>query len=324
MVNVHWFRVDLFFFIYHLSWLVFLTRKHIRQVTTKAGHVFEINVQLNLTLNFLLFVFTVDLKLLPIGNISEILHVTTMYSFFFAMTGSQIETILFLKTLNVNTMMTDTAGKVILSFFIFSFGMGVIVTLVQPKEETELKYCEFFTELYFAFAIPSILVLVIVLVVIGYAVFRSHQIRKTSHNEEHLDGVEEAGHEREVGRGHTLNENPYQDRLFTIQELFSELNRELEENRDRETSLGNVEDDLVVEDIELDNIETSVLNSDLDNDRVDEIVASSDENEVTIQETSQIDRNSMIENQQNNNQCLPGIYSMYISLYQVKCSVTET
>ena len=43
MEGYEWLCVDLLSFIYTLTWLVFLTRKHYGQVTTTAGHIFELN-----------------------------------------------------------------------------------------------------------------------------------------------------------------------------------------------------------------------------------------------------------------------------------------
>ena len=144
MVNAEWLLEDLANFFYHLIWLVYLIRKHYGQVTTKAGHVFELNVQLNITINFFLYIFTVDLEVLPSGILSEILDTTNIYSFLTAMAGSQIETVVFLKTLNVNTMMTNTAGKIILAMNILSYGLAIINTLALPSmtiRESAILFC---------------------------------------------------------------------------------------------------------------------------------------------------------------------------------------
>ena len=68
-------------------------------------------------------------------------------------------------------------------------------------------------------------VLVIVLGVIGYALFRSRQIRKTRANEDHFS-FEGAGNDIEVRE----NGTPSQDGLFTIPDAISEINRDLKEN----------------------------------------------------------------------------------------------
>ena len=224
MVNAEWLLEDLVNFFYHLIWLVYLIRKHYGQVTTKAGHVFELNVQLNITINFFLYIFTVDLEVLPHGIISDILHATMFFSYLVAIASSQIETAIFLKTLNVNTIMTYTAGRILLLLFIFCFCVAVLVTLVQDQPSSqgnryEKEYCEFFTPRdFYQLILLSALILVIVLTVIGLAIFRSHQVRKISDHH----GVEG---EIEVGCRDTLNGTPPQDRLFNIQ-----MNRDLHSN----------------------------------------------------------------------------------------------
>ena len=115
--------VGSFNLIYNLSWLVYLTHKHYGQVTTTAGHIFELNVLLNYTLNTLSLLLTVNLELLPWGTLSEIINATTYYGYLVAMAGSQIETAIFLKKLDVITMMTNTAGKIIL-VVVFILGLN--------------------------------------------------------------------------------------------------------------------------------------------------------------------------------------------------------
>ena len=51
MVEVVWLLFDLLNFFYQLSWLGFLTQKHYGQVTTTAGHIFELNVLLQNTIS---------------------------------------------------------------------------------------------------------------------------------------------------------------------------------------------------------------------------------------------------------------------------------
>ena len=195
MANFEWFLVDFFNLVYHLSWLAFLIRKHYGQVTTTAVHIFELNLQLNVTINYFLFIITVDLDVLPWGTMTEILHVTMFYSYLLAMAGSQIQTAIFLKTLNVNTMMTNTAGKIILFLFILSVVTGISVTLVQRENQYEIEYCEFLKpNVFYQFTVPSAVVLVIVLVVLVFAVFRSIKIRRRISDNE--DG---RGHEMRHG-----------------------------------------------------------------------------------------------------------------------------
>ena len=257
--------VGSFNLIYNLSWLVFLTDKHYGQVTTTSGHIFELNVLLNYTLNTLSLLVTVNLELLPWGTLSEIINATTYYGYLVAMAGSQIETAIFLKKLDVNTMMTNTAGKIILVLDIISLGMGIIITLVVPlwrENQKKTQVCEFISpDAFYRFSIPLTVVIVIVLVVTGFAVFRSIKIRRKNQVAE-----------IEVGLRNTLNVTPIPDRIFTIQARFPEAKRETEE-----TPPGNVEDDLVVEDIEIVNTETTAVNRDLED--YHEIRIGNEENE---------------------------------------------
>ena len=52
--------VDLFVLFYNFGWLWFLTKKHYGQVTTTAGHIFELNVQLQNTIAIFLWILLVD------------------------------------------------------------------------------------------------------------------------------------------------------------------------------------------------------------------------------------------------------------------------
>ena len=248
---------DIFVLMYNLAWLGFLTYKHYGQVTTKAGHIFELNVLFNYILYiFFTFILT-DFEALPSGKMTDILHTTLSYSHMAALAGSEIETVIFLKTLNVNTMMTNTAGTIILMMTICCFGVALIITFVMPSSWKVNEICEYFKpEAFYRLTIPTTVVLVLNLAVIGFAVFRSHQFRKTRDNEE-MFGVEGPGHEIEVELGNT--------RLFTIQGVMSEMSRESEQNP--ETPTANVEDDIIVEDIELVNLESNVMIRHLDGKR---------------------------------------------------------
>ena len=247
--------VDLLYLIYTLLWLSFLIRRHFGQASTRAGHIFELNVLLNLTVTQLL-ILLIDLDAIPWDTLSEILHTTMVNSYLVALAASQIETAMFLKTLNVNTIMIITAVKICLVLPLFCLGMGVICTLVLPplklnQNENSEEICEFLTpKFFFRTTISSTVVLAIVLSVIGFAVFRSHQIRKTS------DYRELVGHE--MGYRDTLRGPLLPERLFTIpyHEAVAEVNTESGENH------GNVEmeNPLVVQDIDQDNIEQHVLN----------------------------------------------------------------
>ena len=149
-----WLLVDRFLLIYNLAWLVFLTYKHYGQVTTKAGHIFELHVLLISTVDILFWILLVELEVLPLGTLTEILYITIAYSLIIAVAGSQIETAMFLKTLNTNTMMT---------------------TLAQPSTKQSKLECYLLTpKAFYQFTIPCMVVLVIVLGVIGYALFSAY------------------------------------------------------------------------------------------------------------------------------------------------------
>ena len=228
---------------------MFLARRHYGQVTTTAGHIFELNVLLNVSISNFLLILIVDLELLPKSIMSDILDTASIYSFLVAMAGSLIETVVFLKTLNVNTMMTNTAGQIILAMTIFSYVLGVINTLVLPStnmSQSEILFCDYLSPKdFFRATLPGTILFVIVLSVIGFAVFRGLQIRRTIENVE----IPERRHKSGVRR---LNDTPSPGRLFTIQGVISEL--------DHETPRQIIEDDLVIQ-----NIENRDSNIDMDN-----------------------------------------------------------
>ena len=239
MAAYEYLLVDLITLIYNLAWLVFLTHKHYGQVTTTAGHIFELNVLLNININIFFSIIIVDLEVFPWGIISEIPDINVQYSHLVAVAGSQLETAIFLKTLNVNTMMTNTAGKIILAMYMFCYILGVIITLVYPSTRVKLKseilFCEYLnTRDFYCFMIPVTVLVAIVLSVIGFSVFRVLQIKR-------IRSDEELAHDTGVRRG---TDTPPQGRLFSVQAVISELNQ----------VLPRVEEDLVIQDIEDDNM----------------------------------------------------------------------
>ena len=249
MAVSEWFLTDLLNLSYNLTWLVFLTHKHYGQVSTRVGHIFELNVLLNNTFYVMLWIFIVDLEVIPWCTIaSEILDKAILYSFLIAVANSQIETALFLKTMNVNTIMTNTAGKIIFSMSVFSLGMGVIVTLALPCinvcQPCQTVYCDYLTQKgFYCITIPGTVVLLVVLAVMVFALFRAHQIRRKTDTEEPEHEIDD--------RGYNRNDIPSHVRLFTIQSMISELNQE--------TTRENIKDDLIVQDINHFNVETSIL-----------------------------------------------------------------
>ena len=136
------------------------------------------------------------------GMLADILYSTTWYSLVVAVAGSQIETAIFLKTLDTNTMMTNTAGKIILAMDIFSLitgtGTGVISTLTLSSSIQSKPECFLFTpRVFYQYTILTFILLVILLTVIGIAVFRIGVFRKTRANEEHFS-FEVEGHVMEL------------------------------------------------------------------------------------------------------------------------------
>ena len=309
MVEFAWLLADLLNFVYNLGWLVFLTHKHYGQVTTTAGHIFELNVQLNNTISVFIWIVLVDLDALNTWCIvSDILDTILLYSQLVAIAGSQIETAIFLKKMNVNTMMTNTAGKIILAMTMAMAMIGVIVTFVLPSRTlclSKTTFCEFLKPTdFYRVTIPATLVLLIILSVLVFTVFRSHQITRKRDAVRPENDAEGETHQIEVKRGNVLNDKPptQEGRLLTItmQTVNSEQNRETEENQ--ETLSRIVENDIVVDDIEF----------------VDEgSPPSSDQVSIgcMVHEISQVDEdetNGKTEIQQNKINCLPGIGMMQL------------
>ena len=230
MAAWYWLATDLLFSVYNVTWLVFLTRKHYGQVTTTAGHIFELNVVLTVTLNTFMLILLVDLEVLPTDIASDLFQKTSMYSLYTAIAGSHIDTAVFLKTLNVNTMMTNTAGKIILSLLMFSYGLGIIITLVLPSpnvHQSEIFYCTYLPPRDFYLTIfPEFVALMIVLSVMGFGVFRGLQIRRTRENELSPDNLSIEELELRQDTGLRGRGTPPQGSLFTIQAAISELNQE--------------------------------------------------------------------------------------------------
>ena len=280
--------VDLFNLIYNLTWLVFLTHKHYGRVTTRAGHIFELNVLLNATIINFLWILLVDLELLPSSIMSEILDTANLYTFMAAIACSQIETIVFLKTWNVNTMTTNTAGKIILATTIFSFGLAVITRLTLSTitvRQSEMLFCDYLTPMeFYRTTIPLTAVLAIVLLALGFGVFRGLQIKRTRDSGICLENLTletlEQGHEIRIRlrSRDAVNDTP---RLFTKQVVIPEL--------DQVIAREMIEEELVIQDIKLASIETNFSS---DHEMIDEIGCEPRppreiiEEDLVIQETS--------------------------------------
>ena len=185
MVEVAKFIADLFVLFYNLGCLGFLTQKHFGQVTTTAGHIFELNVLFNNTMNIFLWILLVDSGLQDYWcTLSRTVLTISSLSSLVAIAGAQIETAIFLKTLDVNTMMPNTAAKIIMVMTIFAVGMGVLTSLMAlPSARTVCQtetetFCKTFVKNENQMTIPASLVFVIVFTVMGFTIFRSHQFKK--------------------------------------------------------------------------------------------------------------------------------------------------
>ena len=299
-------------FVYNLAWLVFLTLKHYGQVTTTAGHIFELNLLFQNTINIFLWTLLVDLGALDDHCIiRDMLEGVFLLQSWVALVGSQIETAIFLKTLDVNTMMTNTAGKIILAMTVFTVAMGLILTFAVPDRtmcEIKKELCAYLEPTdFYRTTIPSTIVLMIIFLVLGFTVFRSHQIeRKRGIEHPENVGVQGTGETVVQGTGHEIEErsgDAAQGELFTIQRAISEIHKESEE--DQENHAGNVEDDIVFEDIELVRIETPP-----------QIFSDQVSIEVMIHEISEADRDNIWNDQTESEQiqCFPGMDMMIQTL----------
>ena len=286
MAAYDWLVYDLPFFICNVTWLSYLTKKHYGQVTTTAGHIFELNVLFTATLNLGLLILLVDLEILPMDISSDFFYKIFLYNFLVAVLGSQIETALFMKTLNVNTMMTNTARKIILAQTIFGYGLGVIMTLVLPSlrvHQSEIFSCNFLPPRdFYLTVIPETVGLMLILSVMGFGVFRGLHIRKTRENEvcpDNLSLEEQRQHTGLRGR-----DTPPQGRQAAISEQNHEAPREF------------IEEDLVILDMELDNIDTSPS--------MDNVIIESSQIQETNSENS-MNASGMPRNQQYPIECVP-------------------
>ena len=91
MAAYEWLLADLLNFIYNLTWLVFLTSKHYGQVTTTAGHIFELNVLLTTTIYIFSLIIFVDLEVLPFGIMTQIIDTANQYSFLWQLPGLKLK-----------------------------------------------------------------------------------------------------------------------------------------------------------------------------------------------------------------------------------------
>ena len=176
-------------FLYLGSWLMFLTKKHYRGLTTRAGHIFELFVLLNNTIDSFFLVFlesgiVADTDVTEFCAVLETLLSATSINFFVSVAGTQVETAIFLRTRSVDTMTTNTAGYICLGMAIFSLVAGSVITLVFPEARVCRKVttaCEYYApwDLYRTI-IPASVSLLIVLAVMGLTIYSSFQFKMTN------------------------------------------------------------------------------------------------------------------------------------------------
>ena len=253
MVEVTYVIFDLLDLFYNLAWLVFLTRKHYGQVTTRAGHIFELNVLLNNNISILMWILIADLRFLDGWcTITDMIDRICVSGSMVAFVCSQVETAVFLKTMSDQRMTTTTALKIILAVTGLTSGMAVISTLLLPSRSVcqSNSVCESIKMLTdFYRLIPGTLAYGLTCGVLGFAIFRSCQIR----NRPVITVPVKYRRYRNTDAPHG------QGALFTVQRTMSEMIEELDENQ--EAHSRNIEDDIVVEDIDQIRIETPPISS---------------------------------------------------------------
>ena len=80
-------------------------------------------------------------------------------------------------------MMTNTAGKIILILTIFTYGLGVIVTLAFPSNrvKNDILFCEYINPRdFYCFTLPVTVSVGLVLSVIVFGVFRGPKSENSS------------------------------------------------------------------------------------------------------------------------------------------------
>ena len=93
MVDVGKLIADLLVLFYNLAWLVFLTVKHYGQVTTTAGHIFELNLLLSNTINIFLCIIIEDSGLKDTWcTLSDTINTISSYNMLVAIASSRMET----------------------------------------------------------------------------------------------------------------------------------------------------------------------------------------------------------------------------------------
>ena len=304
MVEVNYVIVDILDLIYNLAWLVFLTRKHYGQVTTRAGHVFELNVLLNNNINIFMWILILDLRFLDGWcTITDTIDRIWLYGFMVAIACSQIETAMFLKTMSDQRMTTTTALKIILAVTGLTSGIAVIITLLLPSRSVcqSNSVCESLKMLTdFHRLIPETLIFVLICGVFGFAIFRSCQIRNRPAIMVPVKYRRYRNTDAPEGQG----------ALFTVQRTMSQIIRELDENQAHYSR--NVEDDIVVEDIEQIRIESPQNQAHYSRNVEEDIVV---ENIEQIRIESHSRNNSWIDQTENHQtSCLPGISTMFQTL----------
>ena len=131
---------------------------------------------------------------------------------------------------------------------IFSYVLAVINMLALPSTkvyETGILFFDYLTPMdFYRMTLPGTVVVMIIISVLGFAVFRGFQVRRRTDNEEHPENL--TLKLEELGQGHEIGvrsgDTPSEGRLFSIQSMMYELNQV--------TPREIVEEDLVIQDME--------------------------------------------------------------------------
>ena len=190
--NEIWFGMTIFSSTYFTVWLIFLTSKYMQDAT--AGHIFEINVLLSLVTTILVN-FARDLAFFEDCTFIRFLESSTGYNYYMSTIGSHIETAIFLKTYSVNTMYTNTAGWICLGMWLGSLPLAAIISFALPESRNcppsrtaATSFCDYFgTTNFYRKAIPSFMAISILLSVMAFMIYRSHQFRKSGTTQEEME-----------------------------------------------------------------------------------------------------------------------------------------
>ena len=233
---------DICVFLYLGSWLAYLTKKHYREVTTRAGHIFELHVLLNQTID-IFFWFFLDSGALADADVAELctLNETLITAFtiniYVGVAGSQIETAIFLRTKSLHVISTNTAGFICLGMSVFSLVMASLLTLLTPGARQCRRItssCDYFVPWdFYRTILPASVSLTIVVIVLGITLYSSHQFNWSQQIGTEVDNLD-----------HDMHNAP----IFENEPVFKKVKHKRNENA---VNISNIrKNDLVIEDIE--------------------------------------------------------------------------